>query len=466
MPAAADGAAPVLPADVETAGVTATIAQLVSGFDGARLDEPALTRAKHGMLDALGVALAGVNEPVSKIMLDYAAELPADAGATIWGSARKVALTEAALINGTLAHALDYDDMNRSMLGHPSSVLTAALLPLAETLRLPGRKLVEAYIVGLEAMARIGRIFGLKAYDYSWHPTAVLGVLGATAGASSLLRLDTAQTINALGIAASEASGIKKNFGAMMKSVHAGSAARKGIWAAQFARRGLAADAAVLEGKFGFLDMFNGTPDAREAPDAAARPLDILAAGLVFKQYPCCGGLHSLLDVMLDLRGEKGLIAGDVVDIECRVHPQKVAYLDRPQPADPLSAKFSIQYCVAVALLHGKVGLADFTDAVIVEPAARALMKKIRISGRENFAGFECEIVVRKSDGSELTGRTFEARGSPSNPLSETELLRKFTDCAETILTPSQAAAAGAALLALDRENDLDRVLGLLCPRA
>jgi 2-methylcitrate dehydratase PrpD len=464
MPGGADGAAPGMPAGVETAGITAAIAQLVCGFDGARLDTEALIRAKHGMLDALGVALAGVNEPVSKIMLDYAAELPAGAGATIWGSARRIALTEAALVNGTLAHALDYDDMNRSMLGHPSSVLTAALLPLAETLHLPGRKVVEAYIVGLEAMARIGRIFGLKAYDYSWHPTAVLGVLGATAGACYLLRLDTAQTINALGIAASEASGIKKNFGAMMKSVHAGSAARKGIWAAQFARRGLAADAAVLEGKFGFLDMFNGTPDAREAPDAAARPLDIIAAGLVFKQYPCCGGLHSLLDVMLDLRTDKGLTAADVVDIECRVHPQKVAYLDRPQPADSLSAKFSIQYCVAVALLRGKVGLADFTAAAIIEPAARALMKKIRIDGRENFAGFECEIVVRKTDGGEITGRTLEARGSPGNPLSEAELLRKFTDCAETILTPAQSAEAGAALLALDRETDLDRIVALLCP--
>ena len=465
MPGAADGAAPLVAASAGTAGVTAVIAQLVSGFDGSRIHAEALTRAKHGMLDALGVALAGVNEPVSKIMLDYAAELPAGAGATIWGGRRRVLLTEAALVNGTLAHALDYDDMNRSMLGHPSAVLTAALLPLAETLRLPGRKVVEAYIVGLEAMARIGRIFGLKAYDYSWHPTAVLGTLGAAAGASYLLRLDYSQTINALGIAASEASGLKTNFGAMLKSVHAGSAARKGIWAAQFARRGLAADAAVFEGKFGFLDMFNGMPDAHEAPDAASRPLDIIAAGLVFKQYPCCGGLHSLLDVMLDLGAGKGLHADDVAEIECRVHPQKVAYLDRPQPADPLAAKFSIQYCVAVALLRGKVGLADFTVDAIVDASVRALMKKIRISGREDFAGFECELVVRTTGGSEITGRAREARGSMSNPLSEAELLRKFTDCAEAILTPAQAAEAGAALLAFDCESDLDRVLGLLCPR-
>lgn len=468
MAGAADGAAgaaPEIANGVNPAGVTDTIARLVCGFDGARVSAEALTRAKHGVLDAIGVALAGVGEPVAKIMLDYAAELPAVADATVWGSARKVALTEAALINGTLAHALDYDDMNRSMLGHPSSVLTAALLPLAESLHLPGRKLLEGYIAGLEAMARIGRIFGMQAYDRSWHPTAVLGVIGAAAGAACLLRLDHAQTLNAIGIAASEASGLKKNFGAMMKSVHAGSAARKGLWAAQMARRGLAADAAVLEGKFGFFDMFNDAPDAREPADAATRPLDIMASGLVFKQYPCCGGLHTLVDIMLDLRSGQALRAEQVQEIECRVHPQKIAYLDRPQPAESLAAKFSIQYCVAVALLRGKVGLADFTDAAIVETATRALMKKVRISGRADFGGFESEIVISKTDGCQISVRMAEARGSIRNPLSEAELLQKFTDCAAVVLSPAQAAEAGVALLALDSAPDLSWAIGLLCPR-
>ncbi len=466
MPGAVDGAMAVPDTTIGKTGLTDTIARLVVGFDGTRLEAEALTRAKHGVLDAVGVALAGINEPVSKVMLDYAAELPAQDGATIWGTSRKVALHEAALINGTLAHALDYDDMNRSMLGHPSSVLTAALLPLAESLQLPGRKLLEGYVIGLEAMARVGRIFGMQAYDRSWHPTAVLGVLGVAAGASYLLRLDEAQTVNALGIAASEASGIKKNFGAMMKSVHAGSTARKGLWAAQFARRGLAADAAALEGKFGFCDMFGDRPDAQEPADAATRGLDIMAAGLVFKQYPCCGGLHTLLDIMLDLRGRQGLQAADVAEIECRLHPQKVAYLDRPAPTENLAAKFSTQYCVAVALLNGKVGLADFNDTIIFEAARRALMKKVRITPRADFGSFESEIVVRKNDGSTLSARMTEARGSIRNPLSEGELLAKFKDCASVVLNPAQAEAAGAALLAIDTAPDLTRIIGALCLRA
>ena len=465
MAGAADGAAAPEKSEIETAGVTETIARLVSGFDGARLEPEALTRAKHGVLDAIGVALAGVGEPVSKVMLAYAAELP-QGEATVWGAGRKVALHEAALINGTLAHALDYDDMNRSMMGHPSAVLAAALLPLAESAQLPGRKLLEAYVIGLEAMARLGRIFGTRAYDRSWHPTSILGVIGAAAGASYLLRLNHAQTVNALGIAASEASGVKKNFGTMMKSVHAGSAARKGLWAAQFARRGLAVDAAALEGKFGYCDMFGDAIEPREPADAAARPLDIMAAGLVFKQYPCCGGLHTLLDTMLDLRGRQGLRADEVETIECRVHTQKVAYLDRPAPAESLAAKFSIQYCVAVALLNGKVGLADFTGAAIVEAPRRALMKKIRIVAREDFGSFEGEIIVRKAGGGEVSARMPEARGSIRNPLSEAELLQKFADCASVVMKPTQAAGAGAALLALDTAPDLAPALGLLCPRA
>jgi hypothetical protein len=251
----------------------------------------------------------------------------------------------------------------------------------------------------------------------------------------------------------------------MMKSVHAGSAAKKGLWAAQFAQRGLAADAAALEGKFGFCDMFGDQQVPQQPADAETRGLDIMAAGLVFKQYPCCGGLHTLLDIMLDLRSGRELNAAQVESIECRVHTQKVAYLDRPAPAESLAAKFSIQYCVAVALLNGRVGLADFTDAAIIEAPRRALMKKIRVVAREDFGGFEGEVVLHMAGGGEISARMPEARGSIRNPLSEAELLQKFTDCASVVLSPEQAARAGAALLDLERAQDLSSIIRLLNPQ-
>ena len=185
----------------------------------------------------------------------------------------------------------------------------------------------------------------------------------------------------------------------------------------------------------------------------------------MFKQYPCCGGLHTLLDIMLDLRAKQGLQATDVAQIECHLHPQKVAYLDRPAPTENLAAKFSTQYCVAVALLNGKVGLADFNDTIIFDAARRALMQKVRIVPRADFGSFESEIVVRRHDGGETSGRMTEARGSIRNPLSEAELLAKFEDCASVLLNKAQAAEAGAALLAIDKAPALTGIIKALCPR-
>jgi 2-methylcitrate dehydratase PrpD len=191
-----------------------------------------------------------------------------------------------------------------------------------------------------------------------------------------------------------------------------------------------------------------------------------MAAGLVFKQYPCCGGLHTLLDIMLDLRAKHGLQAADVAAIECRLHPQKVAYLDRPAPAENLAAKFSTQYCVAVALLNGKVGLTDFNDQIIFAAERRALMERVCIVPRADFSSFESEVVLHLVDGGTPSARMAEARGSIRNPLSEAELLAKFTDCASVLLSPAQAAAAGAALLAIDTAPDLTAIIKALGPNS
>ena len=444
------------------AGVTETTAKLICGFEGTPIPEEAIYRSKIGVLDCVGVALAGSREPVGKIMLDYARSLPGGGEATVWGTANRVSAPEAALVNGAMSHALDYDDMNRSMLGHPSSVLVPALFAVVEKMKLSGRKLLEGYLVGLEVMARLGRIFGAQAYEKSWHPTAIFGAIGACASASYLLRLSYEQTLNAIGIAASEASGIKKNFGSMTKPLHAGSAARKGIWAALMAQRGLTADSQALDGTFGFLEMFNGEAYSKQALHDRGKPLEILESGLIFKQYPCCGGLHSLLDNVIHLKRKEGIKPQEVAEIECRVHPHRIAYLDRPQVREGLDAKFSIQYCVATALLHGKVGLNHFSTESVARPETQALMKKIRITPGNDLGSFGSEVIVRYSDGRQFSATLREARGSPNFPLSEAELLRKFVDCATLIMSSSRAEKAGEALMGLDREDNVENILKLL----
>jgi len=442
--------------------LTASTAKLVCGFARIAVPEEAIYRSKLAVLDCVGVALAGSREPVSRVVRGLALETSGGSEATIWGTGHKVSFLEAALVNGTMSHALDYDDMNRSMLGHPSAVLVPALFALGEKIEAPGRDLLKGYVLGLEAMARLGRIFGPQAYDKSWHPTAILGVVGACASSSYLLRLAYEVALNAIGIAASEASGIKKNFGSMVKSLHAGSAARKGLWAALLASKGLTAGSNALDGHFGFMEMFDGTLRDIALPDSTGEPLEILKSGLIYKQYPCCGGLHSVLDNALLLRQKEAIRPEHVADVECRVHPQKVAYLDRPRVNEGLEAKFSIQYCVAAALLDGRVGLRQFSNESVLRADAQALMRKIRVIPGVDLDGFASEVSVRDVDGRRFSNRLPEPKGSASAPLTEDELLRKFVDCAMVSMSSGRAKKAAAALMRLETQSELRDVLQLL----
>lgn len=444
------------------ASLTEGTAKLICSFAGVAIPEEALYRSKLGIMDCIGVALAGSQEPVGRIMREYARSAGGRPEASVWGTVDKISAAEAALVNGAMAHALDYDDVNRPTLGHPSAVLAPALFAMVEKLQLPGRKLLEAYVVGLEVMGRLGRIFGPEAYDKSWHATPIFGVLGACAGGCYLLRLDPEQTASAIGIAASEAAGLKKNFGSMMKPLHAGSAARKGIWAALLAQMGITADAQALDGTYGYMEMFHGKPYDPDAMNDLDRPPEILASGLGFKQYPCCGGLASVVDNMLTLRQQHGLTPQLVQAIECRVHPNRITYLDRPQAREPLEAKFSIQYCAATALLHGKLGLEHFVGENLTRPETHAIMSRVRITPTEEFGGFGSEVKVRTADGREFSGTQPESKGSPTFPLSEAEILAKFVDCAMTTLSSARANQAGAALMSIQSALNLGAIARLL----
>jgi 2-methylcitrate dehydratase PrpD len=182
----------------------------------------------------------------------------------------------------------------------------------------------------------------------------------------------------------------------------------------------------------------------------------------MYKQYPCCGGLHSVLDNTLLLMQREPITPERVADVECRVHPQKVAYLDRPRVSDGLEAKFSIQYCVAAALLHGRVGLSQFSDESVRHADVQALMRKIRVVPGVDLDGFASEVSVRSLDGGECSSRLPEPKGSASSPLTEDELLGKFIDCATVSMSPARAREAAAALMALDTAGELGDVLRLL----
>ena len=453
------------------------IAERIGRISYADLPREASDRAKAAILDTIGVTLAGAAEPCTQIVARVLSVGGAGAGAgggdcLVFGTNRRAAPLDAALINGTAAHALDFDDVSNSMGGHPSAPIVPALFALGEILDCTGRDFIAAYVAGFETETRIGRGVNLHHYEKGWHPTATLGVFGAAAACCHLIGLDRAKTAQALAIAASLASGIKANFGTMTKPLHVGHTARNGLFAAMLAREGFTANNAALEHKQGFLQVFNGAGNFDAAKILAdwGRPYDIVSPGVGIKQHPCCGSTHPAVDAMLALRAGHDIVPDKVARIQSWTHPRRLAHTDRPDPQSGLDAKFSVQYCLARALLAGRIVLEDFEGAAFRDPAARALMRRIDAApfpetepGGGEPLGAEIRIVF--DDGRTIAKRVGHALGrGPDNPLSEDALHAKFANCAGRALPPSRVEELRQALSRLDEAGSLRDVVAAMAP--
>ncbi len=444
---------------------TSQLAQYISSFDPRALPEESIRTSKTAVLDCIGVALAAFREPVSGILREYVQSMKSLPQATLWGTNSQVSAVDAALVNGSMSHALDYDDLNRFVQGHPSVVLVPAVLAVGEKLHCSGRRALEAYIVGFQVMAKLGMVLNPGLYEKGWHPTSVFGILGAAASAAYLMGLDCEKTTYALGIAASEASGIKKNFGSMTKPVHAGSASRKGVWAALLAERGLTANPEALDGNFGFLELFKGDIpfDARPLENLG-NPLEIVSSGIVIKQYPCCGSTHPVLDGAIEIAEQIEADPDQVVEIECRINPRRLGHINRPQVHSGLEAKFSIQFCTAAALIDRRISLTHFTGDGYKRSDIVRLMDRVHVVTDDRLGEFAAVVTVRTADGRAVTTNITETRGSPAFPLSEAQLMGKFVDCAMTVVDRDQAERAGKAIMNMELMADVSQLTQMLAP--
>lgn len=445
--------------------IAVELARRIGAIAFDELPPEAVTWAKVGILDTVGVTLAGSGESCTRIVSGVAAH---SAGlALLFGSRHRVAPLDAALINGTAAHALDFDDCSNSMGGHPSAPVLPALFALAGARKASGRDFLAAYIAGLETETRIARGVNFHHYEKGWHPTATLGTFGAAAASAHLLRLDVERTAQALALAASLASGIKANFGTMTKPLHVGHAARNGLMAALLAADGFTANEGAFEHAQGFFLVFNSAGNF--SPEAVladwAQPLDILKPGIAIKQYPCCGSTHPAIDAMLALVEEHGLTPTMVERVESRTHPRRLAHTNRPDPRSALDAKFSVQYCLARALMHGRIRLEHFEGDAYRDAQVRALLPRIhaaphpdmRMSSTDHFGG---EVRITTTDGRRLCAKVDRPLGrGPEKPLPRPRLEAKFLDCAARALEPS---AAARALQLIDELDGLAEVGSLL----
>jgi 2-methylcitrate dehydratase PrpD len=416
--------------------------------------------AARALLDTVGVTLAGAAEPAARIV-QRVVEQDGSGPCRVLGTALRASAANAALANGTAAHALDYDDMCFVSLAHPSAPLVAAALAAAEVAGASGRALLDAYVVGFELEGRLGRAMNPRHYQRGWHCTSTLGTIGAAAAASRLLGLDASATGHALAIAASEASGLKENFGTMVKPLHAGLAARNGVVAALLAQAGMTASSAAIDGPQGFLAAMDSEQPSIDAfaADLGAR-WEIVDTGITVKLYPSCAGTHPTLDALLDLRRREGFGADEVEAIEIGVDTIVPTILIYDRPSSGLEGKFSMPFCAAAAVVHGRVGIETFDAAQLRDPAIVALQARVTMGVDATLdasapALTQARVTVRLRDGRVLTASANGARGYPERPASDEELATKFTSCATQTLSASQTADALTKLRAIESTSDI-----------
>lgn len=416
--------------------------------------ELARERARHAMHDIVACMVAGAGDEGSARV--RATIAPYGSGpATVFGSTAKAATPWAALANGMAAHALDFDDNYLPGFTHATAVLGPALFALGEEINASGRQILDAYIVGLEMHAAVGRGVNRDHYDMGWHGTSTVGCIGTAAACGRLLGLDAGRMANAISLGVSMASGAKVQFGTMGKPYHAGMAAKNAVLAAQLAANDFEARDVALEGKLGFKDLYGG-PNARGWADVlptVGNPLAIEEYGLAPKLYPCCGSTHRALDIALALRAEHGLEADDIDAIETLVGFGNKRNLMYDDPQQEMEARFSMNYCIAVAMMSGRVSLSDFTPEAVHRPEVRAFMPKVSMEaypqnaeGPDPAARLPHRVTVTLKDGRKVSGESIWARGTIHNPFDDADLEAKFRDCCEGFLAPEDFDAVLAML--------------------
>jgi len=398
----------------------------------------AIKRAEIAIADVMGCVLGGRNDE---------AVIGAGKIASEEGSGRSSAVTHtkpvaapwAALINGCAAHALDFDDNFFPPVTHASASLVPALLALGEDIRATPAEIVHAYIVGLEVEAQIGKLVNPSHYESGWHATSTIGAIGTAAACAVLMKLDEQGILHAISIGSSLASGSKRQFGSMVKPMHAGFAAMHGVISATLARAGVTGVSNTLQGKWSFEELYAGGGNLGEFlpetyPDA---PLAIDEYGLVAKLYPSCMSSHLGIDAMLALADHDDFSPDDVRGIDLHMPEFMVANLRYQQPASPTEARFSMNYCAAVALVHGIPRMSHFTDKALGDAAVMRLLPLVHMHVREILSetenlpwGGDCLARITLADGKVIEHRAVYPKGCAQNPLTEQEQRDKFTECA------------------------------------
>jgi aconitate decarboxylase len=435
--------------------------RLVDCILGVRFDDlppAAVEVARHVTLDGIAVMLAGSAEPlgVGRIITAYVRETGGCPEATVIAGGFRTSMANAAFANGTMAHALDFDNTFYP-LNHPTSPTLPAILAIAEARRLPGRLIVEAIVASFEVQARARMAATGLLAGRGFHKPGTTGILGATTAAARMLGLDRRQLLMALGTAGARTGSLSINTGTMTKSSHSGHAARMGVECAVLAGMGWTANADLF-GPGGFFDTFSrGVAEPEKLIEDFGRPFRIVDPGVGFKKYPCNYFTHRPIDAALALRREHALAPGQIDRVE--VLFPAFDYVNRPNPATGLDGKFSVQYATAIALLDGAVTVGSFSNERRFAPDVMDLLPRVHLvpdpSIPADFESMHVEVRIALRDGRILDRRLKELTGFAGSPLSREERLRKYYGCADGVI---RRADADRVVDLVDRLEDLPDV--------
>jgi len=446
---------------------TSMLAEFVAKSRLEDCPEAAFEAGRRAILDCLGVMLAGSVEPAARILQRVA---QAEGGlplATVVGTGRRTGAVWAALCNGTAAHALDYDDTNFALMGHPSAPVLAAALAAGELTLSDGRAVLHAFLLGFEVETTLAEVINPAHYEHGWHATCTLGTLGAAAAAARLLGLDATQARHALAVAASQSSGLKENFGTMTKPFHAGHAARSGVLSALMAREGWTASEHAIEGPQGFFAVLGAGKRALEPLATLGAPWKITTTGVAVKPYPSCACTHSIIDGALELHRVQGVRADDVQELTVGVAAGVPRILIHSRPRTGLEAKFSAEFSAAAALTEGRVGMATFQDDRAQDPAIRRLMERVRVVVDPEIPGDRerhmwTRLTVRFRDGRQASIGPRPVPGHPENPLTREALREKFRECAGLVLPADRVDSVRQIVESLETCPDLRSLTAIL----
>ncbi len=446
--------------------LTQALGRFVAELTFERLSEPALRTARTGFIDCIGTMIAGSPEPAVQILKKTLATGGAGE-ATLYFSSERGPAPEAAWINGTAAHALDYDDV--ALRGHPSTVLVPAILAEGEALHASGRDLLRAYAAGYEVWAELVERERGHHHMKGWHPTGIFGAIGAAAACSALRRLDADQATLAIALAASQSSGVMANFGTMTKPFHAGRAAHGGVIAARLVEAGFTASPDALEHPQGFLNAVSpeGRVDRGGASAALGRDWRLATVGLSIKKFPACYCTHRSIDGMLDLVSQRSIDPSRIDRIIVSMSDTHATILRNHAPQTGLAAKFSIEFAMAAAVIARRVGPGELTDAFVRRAEVQQLMRRVVVETNQNYdpeapgASVYDQVRVHLADGTALDGEQVRhARGHARRPLTDGELFEKFRACLDAGGAKLEAGPLFERLLKLQEITSVRELVG------